>query len=151
MPPAKPLLLARIADLLTDATHGYPQLPPLPVSYLPLSEFVVRIRAAPLICVPPQGSHRSRTCHRVVHCGPNTFVGNDYTIHSKIDGVVKFKKTFKEKSVYVVEKEEVEYDRKADTRKNRRLAKCAIRTPAEHLHVSLLFYRYPPRATAAAQ
>mmetsp|Transcript_31800 Transcript_31800/g.69486 ORF Transcript_31800/g.69486 Transcript_31800/m.69486 type:complete len:154 (-) Transcript_31800:144-605(-) len=68
-----------------------------------------------------------------VHCGPNTFVGKDYTIHSKIDGVVKFKKTFKEKSVSVEEFEEVEYDPPADPRRNRRLAK------------------YPSRATAEAQ
>eukprot|EP00242_Pyramimonas_sp_CCMP2087_P001219 CAMPEP_0198231710 /NCGR_PEP_ID=MMETSP1445-20131203/115340_1 /TAXON_ID=36898 /ORGANISM="Pyramimonas sp., Strain CCMP2087" /LENGTH=155 /DNA_ID=CAMNT_0043912339 /DNA_START=648 /DNA_END=1115 /DNA_ORIENTATION=- len=58
-----------------------------------------------------------------VHCGPNTFVAKDYTIHSKIDGVVRFKKTAMKKSVYVEEAEEVEYDRTADTRKNRRLAK----------------------------
>jgi hypothetical protein len=50
-------------------------------------------------------------------------VAKDYTIHSKIDGVVRFKKTSMKKSVYVEEAEDVEYDRTADTRKNRRLAK----------------------------
>jgi hypothetical protein len=64
-----------------------------------------------------------------VHCGLNTFVAKDYTVHSKIEGTVRYfkKKGPKTDIMHVTVEETVvaEYDHEADTRRNRRLAKCA--------------------------
>jgi len=63
-----------------------------------------------------------------VHCGPNTFVAKDFTVHSKMEGTVRFykKKGPKTSVMHVTVDETIvaDYDKSASTRKNAKLAKC---------------------------
>mmetsp|Transcript_13721 Transcript_13721/g.18844 ORF Transcript_13721/g.18844 Transcript_13721/m.18844 type:complete len:154 (+) Transcript_13721:249-710(+) len=65
------------------------------------------------------------------HCGENTFVARDFTIHSKIDGVVRFKETKTARTIHVDIPVEQEVDRTADTRRMRRLAKYPPRNSSD--------------------
>jgi hypothetical protein len=76
-----------------------------------------------------------------VHCGPNTFVGKDYTVHAAMEGTVRFyKKKGPKTTVMHVTVEETtvpEYDKSASTRRNAKLAKyvspvhCAAHYPPQ--------------------
>lgn len=66
------------------------------------------------------------TCVQV-HCGPNTFVAKDFTVHAKMEGTVRFyKKKGPKTSIMHVTVDETtvpEYDKSASTRRNAKLAK----------------------------